>query len=181
MPIDTKIDGNPESIRSAARWMRATLSVGIYDCTTQIYAARTRSEAEWVGAAGDRFRDRMTGGGRKADDLAADVEAAGLSFETFADDLQTAQIRMGRARQIAADGGLVLTDTQILDPGPAPADPGRLAPDASPEETAAHQSAAYALSAHACQVAAYVDAQIEASSARAGYEFAKRVRRYTWD
>lgn len=180
MPIDTKIDGNPESIRAAARWLRTTLSEGIYDCTTQIYAARTTSEAEWSGAAGDMFRARMTSGGRKADDLAADVDAAGRSFESFADDLQTAQTQMDRARRIAADGGLALTDTQILDPGPVPADPGTLAPDASPEEAAAHRSAANAQNAHVRQVAAYAEAQTEANAARSVHNVAVQIGRNIW-
>src|ERR1700741_4827613 len=159
MTIDTKIDGDPESIRGAARWMRGTLSTGVHDCTTQIYAARTNSEAEWTGEAGDRFRAKMTSGGGKADTLSADADRAGQSMEVFADDLQTARTRMGRAREIAAGGGLTLPDPQILDPGPAPAAPGTLAADASPEEATAHQSAVNAQNAHARQVVAYNEAQ----------------------
>lgn len=180
MPIDTKIDGDPESIRGAARWMRRTLSAGVRDCTTQIYAARTNSEADWTGDAGDRFRAKMSSGGGKADTLAADADRAGQSMEVFADDLHTALTRMGRARDIAAEGGLTVTATQILDPGPAPADPGTLAADASAEEVSAHRSAVDAQHVHARQVVAYHDAQTEAGSARSVLDFGKQVAQNVW-
>lgn len=180
MPIDTKIDGDPEGIRGAARWMRGTLSTGIHDCATQIYAARGNSEAEWTGEAGDKFRVKMISGGGKADTLSADADRAGQSMEVFADDLQTALTRMGRAREIAAGGGLTLTATQILDPGPAPAAPGTLPADATPDQAAAHQSAVDAQSAHARQVDAYAKAQTEASAASSVLDFGKQVAQNVW-
>lgn len=180
MPIDTKIEGDPESIRGAARWLRGTLSAGIYDCTTAVYSARTTSESEWTGAAGEAFRTRITGGARKADELSTNADSVGVSFDSFADDLHTAQIRMDRARQIALDGGLTVVDQQIQEPGPAPADPGTLAADATPEERTAHGAAVQAQEAHAAQQAAYQAASTEASGAREDYNAAVDLARRVW-
>jgi uncharacterized protein YukE len=173
MPIDIKIEGNPDSIRATARWLRGTLSEGIHDATTQVHAARTNTEADWTGEAADGFRSKMATGGQQADDLAGDADTAGQSFERYADDLQTAQTRMARAKQIAIDGGLQVTDTQILDPGPAPANPGTLPADATPAQQTAHGDAVKATQLHAKQVAAFNAASTEANGAKSDLSFAR--------
>src|SRR5918998_643208 len=101
MPIDTKIEGSPEDIRSMAGWLRDALAASVHDTVTQVYHARGNSETMWEGQAGDAFRARMTSGGAKADELSTSATSAAQSFDTYAADLHTAQVGMGRAREIA--------------------------------------------------------------------------------
>lgn len=60
----------------------------------------------------------MTTGGQGVDTIADDATRLGQSFDQYADGLYTAQAGMQRARDIAVQGGLQVTDTEILDPGP---------------------------------------------------------------
>ncbi|EIE99194.1 WXG100 family type VII secretion target [Saccharomonospora glauca] len=175
MSIDTKIEGDPETIRTAARWLRNTLAEAVHDCTTQIYAARTDTEADWTGPAGDAFREKMTNGGKKADGIADDARSAADHFDRFADDLHTAQTRMERARAIARDGGVTVQGTQIIDPGPGPDAPGDLPDDATPEQRAQHADAVTAHQQHARKLAAYREAATEASSAREEFNLKESI------
>lgn len=179
MPINTKIEGSPESIRAAARWLRGTLSSGVHDAVTQVYKARDNAERTWQGDAASAFRDKMHSGGRKADDLAAIADRAGQSFELYADDLHTAQAGMTRARDIARGAGLQMSGDVILEPGPAPAAPQALPTDgsASPQAVRAHNDAVVAQQAHAQQVDAYNQAAEEANRARAFWTRARRSGR----
>lgn len=175
MPIDIKIEGDPESIRSAGRWLRSSLSGGVEDCTTQVYRARGDSEGGWQGEAGNAFRGKMTSGGKSADELTADTDRAGQSFEVYADDLQTARSGMQRARQIALDGGLEVTDTQILEPGAAPTVPAGA--EVTPQMAQAHETA---LAAHQQKVTAYNAAAGEANRAFGILDAAKGHAQGVW-
>ena len=160
MPVDTRIDGDPDSVRSVGRWLRSELARSIDDRATEVNHLRTASEAYWQADSGTAFRASATRGVRSADELARDANRVGQSLEVYADDLHTALAGMSRARQIAADGGLVVTDTHILEPGPAPMAPtGTVTP-------ATHQQYTAAVQSHGRQVAAFRDATAEAIRAR---------------
>ena len=182
MPINTKIDGDPESIRAAGRWLRATLSSGVEDCAGDVYKARDESESGWRGQAGPAFRTKMTSGGKKADELARDADRAGQSFQTFADELQTAQAGMVRARQIASGAGLQVKGDEILEPGAGPVLQA-LPSDgsAAPEAVRAYNEGVVAQQAHARRVQAYNEAAAEASRSRSIEDAAKAVGRNVWD
>ncbi|MET9227223.1 hypothetical protein [Lentzea sp. NPDC003310] len=120
MPIETRVDGDPDAIMSVATWLRTTLSNSIYNATTRVHAARSESECDWTGAAADAFRAKMSSGGRKADELAEVADEAGRFFERCADDLRTVQVRMERTRSAARAEGLDVVGTRILEPGPTP-------------------------------------------------------------
>ena len=183
MPINTKIEGNPESIRAAARWLRGDLSSGVYDCVTQIYQTRDNAEWTWQGQAASGFRDKMSSGGKKADELAADADRAGQSIEVFADDLQTAQAGMARAREIASAAGLQISGDEIAEPGPAPTAPQALPTDgsASPDAVRAHNDAVASQHAHALKVEAYNQAAEEANRSRGIVDGAKSINKNIWD
>lgn len=182
MTINIKIEGDPESIRAAGRWLRSNLSSGVHDCVTQIYQIRDNSEWTWHGEAGSEFRNKMSTGGRKADELAADADRAGRSVEVFADDLQTAQAGMARAREIASSAGLQINGDEIVEPRPAPTAPQALPPggSASPAAVQAHNDAVTAQHAHALKVQAYNQAAEEANRSRGIMEGAKEVSRNIW-
>ncbi|PRX44544.1 hypothetical protein B0I33_11153 [Prauserella shujinwangii] len=168
MSIDTRIEGNPESVRGAADWLRGSLGDTVSQAATQVYHARNRADAGWQGPAGEAFRARMTTGAEKTDELASAAVDAAQSFDTYAADLQRAQDDMRSVRQRAATAGLTVNGDTIEHPGPAPADPGD-APtgaDATPEALAAHSDAVTASRAHAQKVEAYNTAKTDADAAR---------------
>ena len=123
MPIDTHIDGDPDSIRAAATWLNDFLAAGVDNSITHLFAVRDQADSGWQGDAGPTFRRKMDNAGHKAGQLRADAERASQTFNSYADDLTTAQAGMARARDIARSGGLLLEGDTILDPGAGPAQP----------------------------------------------------------
>lgn len=120
MPINTKIDGNPDSVRRAATWLRSSLQMSVRDCGSQLYRARTHAESGWQGTASSSFQGRMTTAGRGVDVVDADTGGLAQSFDHYADSLYTAQSGMQRAKDIAVQAGLAVHGDVIEDPGPAP-------------------------------------------------------------
>lgn len=165
MPIEIKVDGNPDSVRNLARWMRSRLSTGVHDSNGQAHRARSGAEAAWRGAASEAFQGSMRRNGPKGDELASDIDRAGQGFERCADDLQTAQARMANAKQIALNAGLEVTSAQILEPPPAPAPPLDLPPNPSPQIKQAHGNVLAGRQDYASKKAAYAAAQEEAGVA----------------
>ena len=183
MAIDTKIEGAPESIRSAAAWLRSTLAASVQDCVTDVYGVRSQSEWAWSGDSGAAFRARMTSGGQSADGMLEEYEKAAQSFDDYAGNLQTAQIQMGRARDVALEGGLQVTENEILEPGPAPTAPTALPSDgsATPQMMTTYNEAVQAQQAHARQVAAYSAAATDADAARKVVDTAKDFGSRYWN
>jgi hypothetical protein len=114
--IDTHIPGDPASIRAVATWLRSSLSAGVSDATTRLYRARSTAASGWVGTAGSAFGSRMTSAGSAGDMIAADAEWLSTSFNTYADALHTAHAGMRRARKLARDAGLTVTNNFIQAP-----------------------------------------------------------------
>ena len=180
MSVNVRFEGSPESIRASGEWMRTKLTSGVHDCVSQIHKGRTSAEAGWTGAASEGFRGTMRSGAPKGDDLATEAETMGRSVEQYADQLHTAQKGAERAKQIARDGGLTVTDTQILSPGPAPSQPASLPADATPQAREAHGNAMAAAQAHEKKAAAYAAAKQEADRANSIYEQAKKRALNAW-
>lgn len=183
MAIDTKIEGDPESVRSASHWLRDSLATGVSDAATQIYNARNSADAGWKGPAGDAFSSRMTTGAEKTDELANAATGVAEDIDTFAADLQRAQDDMRTVRQNAAAAGLTVNGEVIEDPGPGPADPGA-APSgeaATPEAVAAHDDAVAASRAHAAKVRAYNKAETGADAARHIEKLAADTLKNVWN
>lgn len=159
MPLNTRIDGDPNSIRTTATWLTAR-SGDTHDVGAQVYGARGDSESTWHGPASEGFRSTMTSAGQKIDELAEDLTATAGALRTHADDVDTAKSRMQQARNIAHSGGLTVNGDTIEDPGPAPADPAPLPADRPPTaaQQQAHDSATQAQSAHAVKVQKYQEA-----------------------
>ncbi|SDP56214.1 hypothetical protein SAMN04487905_105219 [Actinopolyspora xinjiangensis] len=181
MPIDTRIEGDPESIRSAARWLRSDLAAAVHDCASRNHRVRTRSERVWRGDAGEAFRGTLGRIAPGVDELAGDIDGVGRSFERYADDLHTAQQGMRRARDIAVGAGLRVTDTKIFDPGSPPAAPRELPDDATPRQTRAYDAIVSAQQAHARKAAAYAEAEQEANKSRSLLLSAKRYAEKYWN
>jgi uncharacterized protein YukE len=173
--INVRIEGNPDSIRAAARWLTSNLRPALYDCANQIYRCRTNAEAGWRGEASSGFQGKMTAGGHGVDTIADAAAHLGRSFDQYADDLYTAQAGMRRARDIAVEGGLQVTDSDILDPGPAPVTLQADTTDgsASPDTVAAEQD-------YQRKVTAFSQAKEEADHANGVLDGAKKTAEDYW-
>lgn len=116
MPIDTYIDGDPGSVRSAAEWLRSTLADKVSQTVDQIHSARTAASGDWSGDAGSAFVARMTTGASKAEGLEAGIRDGAQAIENFAGELQHAQSQMQAVRDNAASAGLTVSGFVIQDP-----------------------------------------------------------------
>ncbi|GAA3621592.1 hypothetical protein GCM10022223_43110 [Kineosporia mesophila] len=174
MAIDTLVKGNPVSIRGSAAWLGNSLSPAIEQSVTDLFKIRDEAEAGWSGDAGSAFHATVDAGGRNALDLAREVERISEAFKSYADDLDSAQRGMERARQIAGDGGLALVDDAILDPGQGPARPAEQLPaGATTVEAQVYEAEVAFYNDHQAKLAAYAEAQEHADSARDLEKFAQ--------
>jgi len=173
MAIDTKIDGNPASIRASADWMGKSLAAAVDQSVTDLFAVRDQAETGWQGDAGPAFHSKMDAGGRRANDLRGDVDRAAGAFHSYADDLTTAQGGMERARGIARDGGLQLQGDTILDPGPGPALPATPAGAATADQVQTYNAQVTDYNAHQAKLSAYAQADSQAKWARSTIDFGK--------
>ncbi|WP_328465325.1 hypothetical protein OHA21_43290 [Actinoplanes sp. NBC_00393] len=182
MPIDTRIDGDPESIRATAAWLRDRLAGSVDLAVDELRAARDRGGDGWQGDAGPAFHQRMDSAGRKTDDFRIDVENLASSFHSYADGLENAQAGMRQAREIAAEGGLELDGDVILEPGPAPA-VKELPVDqpAAPEMVQAYDLSVAAYHDHQRKVNAYLTAERQAKRTKNAQEALFAIGRNAWD
>ncbi|MGV0808029.1 WXG100 family type VII secretion target [Mycolicibacterium setense] len=118
MPIDTKIEGDPNAVRATANWMRSTLASKISHTVDEIHGARTTAGGDWHGDAGNAFVARMTSGATKAEGLEAAVTSSAQAIDNFATELQRAQTDMQSVRDNAAAAGLAVDGFTIQDPSP---------------------------------------------------------------
>jgi hypothetical protein len=45
MPIDTNVEGNPDSVRGVADWLRNSFANTLSDASTQVYNARNSADS----------------------------------------------------------------------------------------------------------------------------------------
>ena len=173
MPIDTHLEGDPASIRAAAAWLAKSLAAAVDQSVTDLFGVRDQAETSWGGDAGPAFHSKLDAGGRKADDLRADAERAAQAFDSYADDLTTAQAGMARARSIAVDGGLALAGDTVLDPGAGPARPATPPAAAPAEQVQAYHRQVTAYNEHQAKLTTYAQAQAQATWAREISDFAR--------
>jgi uncharacterized protein YukE len=171
--IDTKIEGNPSSIRASATWLNNSLATAVDQSVSDLFSVRDQAESGWQGDAGPAFHSKMDAGGRKANNLHGGILTAGGAFNSYADDLTTAQNGMERARDIARQGGLRLQGDTILDPGAGPTAPVTPAGTATPEQVAAYNTQVAAYNDHQAKLTAYAQAETQAKWARDTENFAK--------
>ncbi|MGO1052996.1 hypothetical protein [Crossiella sp. CA198] len=122
MPIDTRVPGRPDSVRGVAHWLRSSFGRTVAEAAGQLYRARNSADAGWRGAAGEAFRGRLTGGARKADELATGAQQAAQRLDDYAAGLNRVQEDMARIRAEAAVAGLRVDGDRVHEPDPG-ADP----------------------------------------------------------
>ncbi|MGW5454948.1 hypothetical protein [Nocardia sp. NPDC003979] len=133
MTVNTKIDGDPASLRAVAGWLRDTLANQLDMSATDLNSVRMLAESGWDGEAGDAFTVKARGAFTKTDGLADEVRTYAAHFDSLAGDIQTAQTDMDNIRRDAAAAGLTVRERVVEKPS-----------DDDPDMIAAYNTAALA-------------------------------------
>ncbi|WP_031467082.1 hypothetical protein [Sciscionella sediminilitoris] len=158
MPLDIRFEEDIQGLRDAADYIRQ-MSKFTHEAGTAAIAANVESEDGWGGQSGTAFREYMSAFGGDTDKVGEGAGKLAQGFDQAADGYNHVKMRFAQAREVAAAAGLRTTDTQIFEPGPAPAAPGPLPQNPTPEQTQANQQATEAQSAHQAQLKAFKEAQ----------------------
>lgn len=122
MPITLHVPGDQSACRECADRLQA-LSGSVSEHARAFDDARGKSESEFLGTAGDEFRDRVSAMNRGTTQVAESVGTTAAAIRAFADELETAKNRMRQAAEIATAAGLHVqmdsgTPVFIEDPSP---------------------------------------------------------------
>lgn len=167
MSLNIKIDADIDGLRGLADWFGAGAEA-VHNAGSATISAKGDAEHDWKGASGQSFHAVMAKASTGIDGVSGDMTASRTAVSAFADDIATVKSRLGQARDVATAAGLEVTDTEIKDPGPAPASPAPLPADgsATPERRQAFTSAQSAVSDHQAKVAAFNQASQIVTEAR---------------
>ncbi len=116
MTLNTKIDGDPNSIHAVASWLRDTLASQLEISATDLNGVRMLAESGWDGESGDAFATKVRGAYTKTDTFAEDVRSYATHFENLANDVQLAQTDMSNIRRQANTAGLTVREHVIEQP-----------------------------------------------------------------
>lgn len=174
MSVDTRIEGSPSSVETAATWLRNDLAAGLESSAEVFNGARRSTEASWEGLAGAEMATTMASARGATDDLERAARTMATDLEAFAAALRRCQGDMADVRRVAAAAGLSVTGFVVQHPGEGPARP----PDdfvGTDAEVAAHDRRVVAYDAHQDLLRAYVAAQTEAARVDRAYASACRT------
>ncbi|MGW0178648.1 hypothetical protein [Nocardia sp. NPDC003345] len=116
MGIDTRVDGDPASIRAAAGWLRDTLAGQLSISVTDLDKVRGLAESGWDGEAGDAFAAKTRNTANKANGFVTEVQKYATALDTLAGEVQQAQADMSTIRTNASNAGLTVRDQTIDKP-----------------------------------------------------------------
>lgn len=139
--IDTKVEGDPAAVTSAANWLRDTLAKGLEKAGDEQQDARNRSRSSWEGETASSYRN-VSGDVLKATDKHEErVKRAATALDDYAARLKRLESDMRSIRTRAANGGLTVAGTVIH---PPPDVPPTTFETGSPEESAYNAAVAKA-------------------------------------
>ena len=136
--LDTRIEGSPSSIESAATWLRDTLATALDSTAGSMTSGRSTAQTSWKASAGEAFASTIETGISEVDDLEGSARAMATDLEEFAHSLRTCQSDMSTARTEASAEGVVVDGWTIVDPGAGPAFPSGTG-YGTPEEVAVYE------------------------------------------
>lgn len=117
--IDTSVDGDPSSIRTAAAFLDQTLETQADDAGDDAASARSKARWSWAGYSGDEYAHIARECVAAADDVAGRLRKGGDKLRACAGKIERMQDRMRERRQRARGGGLTVTGTVIAAPAAA--------------------------------------------------------------
>lgn len=117
MPLDTRIAGDPEAIRTAGRWLEDSLGGGVDEAIDRMYAARGISSSGWEGTAGEEFRRFITSDARNAERFLEALVGQARRIDDLAAQLKGVQTDLSFVRQAAREAGLDVDEWLIHEPG----------------------------------------------------------------
>lgn len=119
-PLNLRLDGDPESVRAMASWLKA-LGEDVSTCSAVTKRVVESSAHHWRDDKADEYRDRWDSGGRSAAKLADEIELYVDVYHKCADALQTAKGYIRQARELAETPPYLTIDGDfILPPEPDP-------------------------------------------------------------
>ncbi|WP_322921520.1 hypothetical protein [Nocardioides renjunii] len=135
--LDTKVEGSPAAVTTAATWLRDTLAKKVANAGDKQQDARNDARGSWEGETASSYQN-LTGDVLKASDKHEDrVKAAARALDDYAAKLKALEEDMSSIRSRASGGGLTVSGTVIH---PPPEAPGGEFEVGSPEESA-HKAA----------------------------------------
>ncbi|MGQ0623421.1 MAG: hypothetical protein ACT4PP_02010 [Sporichthyaceae bacterium] len=171
MPIDTAVPGDPNSVITVATWLGYSLARAVLAGADTLGDVRRNAESDWDGQAGQAFADRMGSGRRRVEQLNVAIVALAREIEALGHAIRIAHERMAAIRVAATASGLTVEGPLIVEPSPAPTDPGPLfAPVINYQRLGVPVPAT---GTHQSKTAAYATAVADAAFARDQLEDAK--------
>lgn len=116
MSIDTHIDGDPESVRQVARWLRDSLAAVLEESANKVFDARNRIDGAWDGPASNAAIPKLTAGAEGALKMSTAALDHAQRIDDFAAGLQKALDMMADARRDASAAGLFVVGNVIEEP-----------------------------------------------------------------
>lgn len=116
MSIDTRIEGDPDSVRATAGWLRDEFAVMIDATADTMYSSRNNMDSAWDGPTSELACTKMTGAAQRVVDMAAAARTCAAAIDEFAAALRSAQDRMATVRSDAIAGDLTVAGEVILRP-----------------------------------------------------------------
>ncbi len=119
MGIDTELEGSPDSIDAAARWLEHTLAEALGGGGELVATARRVASSDWDGAAAAGFVSRMGVAVEKLDLVHRSTSSAARELAAYAGTLRRLQARMAGIRASARAAGLTVSAYVVEPPGAA--------------------------------------------------------------
>lgn len=135
--IETKVEGEVESVNAAGTWLRHTLKSNVSDAGDNQATARNSARGSWEGVAAEGYQEFTRHIVQATDNHAERVGRAATAFDDYAARLARAKTTMTGIRTRAASGGLTVSGTMIAEPpsvAPSVVVPG--SPEEAERETA---------------------------------------------
>ncbi|GAA4861396.1 alpha/beta hydrolase [Saccharopolyspora cebuensis] len=162
MALNTWVAGDPAAMRGYAEQVHL-LGTNTERVATGQHQVRTAAAAAWEGQASEAFQRWATEQAGGGDTLAELFVATARAVEAWSDEIDTVRARMEQAKQVAAEGRLMVLGDLIHPPAAARPEPTGM-PSAELPRTAAEAEAARAR--RAAQESAFAEARATVEQAR---------------
>ncbi len=119
--MDTKVEGEPSAVTTAATWLRDTLAKNLETAGNDQQDARNDARGSWEGETASSYQN-FSGDILKSNDKHEErVKRAATALDLYAAKLQRCIDDMTEIRGRASGGGLTVSGTVIHAPDPVPA------------------------------------------------------------